>query len=124
MRSLHTVSLQSLDGFGQVYSSQHSRVGLAEICGGEARTSLLVARRMLTHGPNFDLVVCVYLTVASARARVLNYFGGTCVLVAVVPVCGPYGLRKQLNWAINPQALRRQLEIVQPMSQFCGHVEN
>ena len=43
MKLLHTMNLQSLDEFEHVYTSQPPRVDVAEIRGGEARESRLVA---------------------------------------------------------------------------------
>ena len=47
--------LMNLDEFEYICDNQTSFIQLAEKCGGEARTSRLVARRTKKHGPNVDL---------------------------------------------------------------------
>eukprot|EP00969_Alexandrium_andersonii_P180393 7973220-Alexandrium_andersonii.AAC.1 len=62
MSHLQTVHLSTLDEFESVYTSSSSKVDLAEVCGGEGRTSSVAVRRHMPTGPNFDLVLGVDLT--------------------------------------------------------------
>ena len=55
--------MDEFDDFETVLASWGAGVDIAEICGGEARTSQLVVRRHLAAGPNFDLVTDVDLAV-------------------------------------------------------------
>ena len=86
MQTLKTAVLTNLDEFAYVCCSQPPFIKLAEICGGEARTSRLVARWKMKHGPNFDLVVGVGLREPSHQQRVHRYFSKT-----TAPVCTPCG---------------------------------
>ena len=91
-RPIHKVSLQSYDAFKQIFTTQPSNVDRAEICGGDARTSRLVARRRFKHGPNFDSVVGIDLAAPITRARVHRYVKEAQVfVVGTAPLCQPYG---------------------------------
>ena len=57
MQTIKTAVLTNFDEFDYVSCNPPSCIELAEICGGEARTSRFVARRKMKHGPQFDLVV-------------------------------------------------------------------
>eukprot|EP00969_Alexandrium_andersonii_P067918 2996371-Alexandrium_andersonii.AAC.1 len=61
--------VQDLDEFEHVYANQSSRVDIAEICGGEGRSSTIAARRHMRTGPNFDLVLGVDLTRRENQSR-------------------------------------------------------
>eukprot|EP00969_Alexandrium_andersonii_P212192 9370315-Alexandrium_andersonii.AAC.1 len=62
MSHLRVTHVQDLDEFEHVYNTQTSKVDIAEICGGEGRSSSVAARRHMRTGPNFDLVLGVDLT--------------------------------------------------------------
>eukprot|EP00969_Alexandrium_andersonii_P367386 15470606-Alexandrium_andersonii.AAC.1 len=55
MSHLRAMRVQDLGEFEHVYNSQTSKVDIAEICGGEGRSSFIAARRHMRAGPNFDL---------------------------------------------------------------------
>eukprot|EP00969_Alexandrium_andersonii_P082721 3647051-Alexandrium_andersonii.AAC.1 len=57
MSHLRVTHVQDLDEFKHVYTNQASRIDIAEICGGEGRSSTIAARRHMHTGPNFDLVL-------------------------------------------------------------------
>eukprot|EP00969_Alexandrium_andersonii_P252612 11163646-Alexandrium_andersonii.AAC.1 len=63
--------VQDLDEFEHACKSQMSKVDIAEICGGEGRSSSIAARRHMHTGPNFDFVVGVDLTRRENQTRVL-----------------------------------------------------
>ena len=77
-----TAVLTNMDEIEYIYNNQPLLVELVEICGGEARTSRLVARRRMRHGPNFDLVVGMGLTVPNTQQRVWRYVRTMTVLEA------------------------------------------
>eukprot|EP00969_Alexandrium_andersonii_P071447 3153823-Alexandrium_andersonii.AAC.1 len=60
--------------FEHVHNSQTSKIDIAEICGGEGRSSHIAARRRMHTGPNVDLVLGVDLTRRGNQSRVLKYF--------------------------------------------------
>ena len=65
---------------------------IAEICGGEARTTHLGIRRHMRCGPNFDIVTGFDLCNVSTAKEAFNFFVKYEVFVAVMaPECGPYG---------------------------------
>ena len=117
MTALHTVILSGMEEFEHIYLNHKAEVQIAEVCGGEAKASRLAARHHLRHGPNFDLVVGVDLTVRETQLRVLRYFHNTDVLVAVMaPVCTPFGPMSHLNRAINPEAMQLQMQTARPIA--------
>ena len=121
MQTFKTAALSSIDEFEHIYHNQPSEVELAEICGGVARTSRLAARRRKQHGPNFDMVVGVDLTVPSTQKQVLKYFQTVTVLVpGMAPVCTHYGPLSNLNWSIDPEAMVRRLEVARRIATLCG----
>ena len=124
MSTLQSVYLTSMTDFENVYKTQNKTlIKIAEVCGGEARTSRLATRHHLSIGPNFDIIVGVDLTTRENQHRVLKYFHEEDVLVAVMaPVCTPYGPMSHLNWAINPAAMEEQLRTARPIARLCGHI--
>eukprot|EP00969_Alexandrium_andersonii_P329804 14574581-Alexandrium_andersonii.AAC.1 len=66
--------VQTLDEFEHVYTRQASKVDIADICGGEGRSSTVAAQRHMHIGPNFDLVLGVDLARRENQPRVLKYF--------------------------------------------------
>ena len=70
MQTLIAAVLTNLGDFEYVCYNKPFFIELAEICGGEARTSRLAARRTRTHRPNFDMVLGVGLTGPSNQQRV------------------------------------------------------
>ena len=123
MQTLKTAVLTNLDEFEYVCCSPPSCIELAEICGGEARSSRLASRTKMRHGPTFDLVLGVGIAEPSHQQRVLQYFGTVTVLVAVMaPFCTPYGTMSNLKWSIHPEAMQRRLSIARPIAKLCGNV--
>ena len=97
MGTAHTVRV-NLDEFEMIYHADTADMILAEICGGEARTSRVAIRRHMAHGPNFDLVVGVDLTIPDTQRRVYNFFLNKKVFVAVMaPPCTVFGPLSNLN---------------------------
>ena len=77
---------------------------IAEICGGEARTTQIGVRRHLKCGMNFDLVTNFDLCNKDQAHQAWLYFKYNDVLVAIMaPVCGPYGPMANLNWHLYPE---------------------
>lgn len=67
-------------------------IDIAELCGGQERSTTLSIRRKLKTGPNFDLVTGFDLNKPCDQQTVKNYFQTHKVLVAVMaPTCGPFG---------------------------------
>ena len=88
-----------------VYVAQlngHSIFDLAEVCGGQGRTSQLAVRRRKRAGENFDLVTHTDLAKPREAAAAYAYFRDNTVYVAVMaPLCGCFGPLSHLNWSIN-----------------------
>ena len=98
-------------------------IDIAEVCGGEGRTSSIAIRRRLRSGRNLDLVHGCDLTKPEVRQAGYNYFKNNRVLVAVMaPVCGPFGPLSHLNWHLHPETMRRQEAKYKPLAVFCGNV--
>ncbi len=123
---LENLSLCSFTDFEQtlaVLKCKGQGLDLAEICGGEARTTQIGIRRHLKCGSNFDLVTNFDLTVKHQRMRAWQYFEQNTVLcVIMAPVCGPYGPMSNLNWSLYPETMRLKELAVRPLAQFCGLV--
>ena len=70
----------------------HSTFDLAEVCGGQGRTTQLAVRRRLRAGGNFDLVTHTDLAKPREAAAALAYFRDNTVYVAVMaPLCDCFG---------------------------------
>ena len=96
---------------------------IAEICGGEARTTHLGLRRHMRCGPNFDIVTGFDLCNNSVAKQAFEFFVKYKVFVAVMaPECGPYGPMSNLNWHLYPETMRRKELAVRPLAHFCGKV--
>ena len=87
-----------------VYTARARGKGLgdldvAEVCGGEARSTQIGLRRKFQCGPNFDLVCKCDLTQRKDQKLCLDFFQDNDVLVAIwAPVYGPFGSMTQQNW--------------------------
>ena len=92
---------------------------VAEICGGEARTSEVGIRRHLTTGRNFDLVTGFDLCDPKQADFAWTYFFNNEVMA---PVCGPYGQISNLTWYLHAETMHLQEAKVRPLARFCGHV--
>ena len=98
-------------------------IDVAEVCGGEARTTQLGVRRRLTTGQNFDLVTDFDLSNSKDCHYAYQYFVRNNVLVAVMaPVCGPYGPISTLTRHMYPDTWKRKLEEARPLARFTGEV--
>ena len=99
------------------------QIDIAEICGGEARTSKLAVRRHLTTGKNIDLIAGCDLTKAKDRHFAKLYFETSDVLVVVMaPICGPFGPLGYLNASKNKVTHQASLAIAVPVARFCGEI--
>ena len=120
---IHTVSLSSTQELLAVLTRVKGKIDIAEVCGGEARTSQVAVRRRLTSGRNFDLVSGCDLTVDKDCYYAMQYFIRNEVLCAVMsPICGPFGPLGYLNKSINPDTWQRFADIATPVAKFCGRV--
>ncbi len=96
-------------------------VDIAEICGGEGRTSQLGVRRHLKVGKNFDLVTHTDLANPRDAAAAYNYFVEADVLVAVMaPLCDCLGPLSHLNWSINHETMTQKCKVGSAVARFCG----
>eukprot|EP00969_Alexandrium_andersonii_P122198 5402127-Alexandrium_andersonii.AAC.1 len=69
MSHLQVMHAQTLGEFEHVYNRQTSKVDIADICGGEGRSSTIAARRHMRVGPNFDFVSGVDLARRDNQSR-------------------------------------------------------
>ena len=98
-------------------------VDLAELCGGEARTTKLAIRRRLRAGPNFDLVTHVDFNKPQDQANTRHYFQDNEALALVMaPTCGPFGPLGRANRRIHPDSWHRSYENATPHGRFCGQM--
>ena len=96
---------------------------IAEVCGGEARTTQLAVRQKYKTGPSFDLVCDIYLTKYGYAQKAYYFFDRNTVLVAVMaPICACFGPMGHMNWEINPESMERLYKIAKPIAQFCGFI--
>ena len=102
-------------------SSRERYFDLAELCGGEGRTSVLSIRMNLKSGENFDIVTGFNLNIPIDQRNVRKYFTEYTVLVAVMaPRCTPFGPMGQTNERLYPDGWARSYNESAPHGKFCG----
>ena len=98
-------------------------VDLVELCGGEARTSVIAIRRHLSVGENFDLVTNWNLNDPEDQKDVLMYFKLNRPLVAIMgPTCKPFGKLANYNYKYHYDTWRASYEEAAPHGRFCGEI--
>ena len=123
LANLHKVYLASPVYMQRTLEARGQGIDIAEICGGQARTTQVAVRRKLKVGPNFDLVTDCDLTCPRQQSYAYEYFEKGHVLVAVMaPVCGPYGPRGHLTKYMYPDTWRQREAEVRPIAEFCGQI--
>ena len=79
-----------------------SRIGegvdIAEICGGEGRSSVMAVRRRLRAGRNFDIITGTDLRDPAEVTALWRYLRAARQFVVVMaPICQPFGSLAHLN---------------------------
>ena len=121
--NLQYVRLDSWKHMFATLQAYGTGMDIAEVCGGEARTTKVGIRRRLRTGRNIDLVTGCDLRDKAVYADGLKYFKTNTVLVAVMaPACGPYGPLSHMNWHRYPDSMRKQEKDMRPVASFCGEV--
>ena len=88
--NLRLVCFTDWDHTNAFLAQKGAGIDLAEICGGEARTTQVGIRRRLKTGLNFDLVTNFDLCNRKQSHYAYNYFVRNNVFCAIMaPVCGP-----------------------------------
>ena len=113
----------NIQEFSLVSSQRPSTIDIAEICGGQSRTSKLAVRKRLKVGSNFDLVTHTDLADPRDARSALEYFKSNRVAVAVMaPCCDCYGPLSHLNWSINYDTMLKKYKVGSAVAKFCGAV--
>ena len=121
--NLRLISFVDWDHTNAFLTEKGSGLDLAEICGGEARTTQVGIRRRLIAGRNFDLVTNFDLCDRKQAYHAYNYFLLHTVLCAIMaPVCGPYGPLANLVKHMTPQTWAAKERKVRPLAIFTGRV--
>ncbi|MFL0756707.1 MAG: hypothetical protein AB8B45_05415, partial [Prochlorococcus sp.] len=80
----------------------YSVFDLAEVCGGQGRTSQLAVHRKKRAGENFDIVIHTDLANTRQAAAAYGDFRDNTVYVAVMaPLCDCFGPLSHLTWSLN-----------------------
>jgi len=125
--ALNTVVVSDTSEFLAVLHVRSQNKGrycdIAEICGGEGRTTQLASRRHFTTGPNFDLVTQCDLSNRKDAAEAFSYFENHTVLVVVMaPCCDCFGPLSHLNWDLNYDTMCEKYRNGGAVARFCGRV--
>lgn len=122
-KNLQKVHVDSIENLTYLVGTKPYTHLIAEVCGGEARTSQLATRQRHHTGPNFDLICDCDLTKSSHRTQAYEFFEKNKVLVAVMaPICGCFGPMSHLNWKINPDAMEELYLVGKALAIFCAKV--
>ncbi|MAD34454.1 MAG: hypothetical protein CMJ88_11970, partial [Planctomycetes bacterium] len=120
VRAFHAQNTRQLLLVAKTKSSYYD---LAEMCGGEGRTSVLSIRMNLKSGENFDIVTGTDLNVPIEQRNVRQYFTDNTVLVVVMaPMCAPFGPMGQFNEHKYPTGWTRSYNLAAPHGRFCGEI--
>ncbi len=112
-----------LDQFLAACNTKQRCYDIAELCGGEGRTSVLAVRMKLQTGENFDMVTGTDLNSAIDQRNTRMYFEMYTVLVAVMaPMCTPFGPMGQFNEHKYPEGWTRSYNVAAPHGRFCGEI--
>ena len=123
MPNLLTVRCSNIQEAITLLLSHGRGFDIAEVCGGEARTTTLAVRRRLKAGPNFDLTTDINLCDPKDIHFTLHYFRDYDVLVAVMaPVCTPYGPAAAMNWYRFPETMEQRLAEARPLAWITGTI--
>ena len=121
--TLHTLKVEGMETFLAAANTRERFYDLAELCGGEGRTSVMSIRMKLKTGENFDIVTGTDLNIPIEQKHVRQYFMSNTVLVAVMaPMCTPFGPMGQFNEHKYPEGWARSYNMAAPHGRFCGEI--
>jgi len=123
MDSLQVFVASNMDELDYVANTKGNGIDIAEVCGGEGRSTQIGVRRHLTVGRNFDLVTQCDLSRPKDASEAFNYFEKNKVLVAVMaPCCDCFGPMSHLNWSLHYDTMLEKYKNGSAVARFCGRV--
>ena len=121
--STTVITVQSIDELMYYLDKHEDGIDLAELCGGEGRTSTIAIRRHLKVGENFDLVCNWDLNNPHDQYQVKCYFRKYRPLVAIMgPTCKPFGKLANYNYWHHYETWLASYHQAAPHGRFCGEI--
>lgn len=125
LQSLQRVEARNIEELSLITRTGPPTITVAEVCGGQARTTQIAVRKRLATGRNLDLTAGCDLTKPQDRRAGLEYFTTNDIGVAVLaPICGPFGALGYANEIINPVTWAKSMDTAYPVAEFCGLIAN